>query len=211
MLRKLLFAGAFSVVSVPAVLAADIEAPPAVIDWSGFYAGAHVGYGDPSFDGVFDSGEDEKENRSFPEDIDADGILGGVQAGFNVQMDSLVLGAEADFSFTDFSGDTKDGGFDGLNDDQRDRMDTHIDWLASLRARAGFAVDNLLFYATGGVAYTEPEFNFHGSVDDETGSGTVQFDAWGYVLGGGIEWAAMENTSFRIEGLYYGFDKKKNI
>jgi len=79
-----------------------------VFDWTGFYLGAHVGYGDPSFGGKFDSDEEDNEDISFADKIDADGILAGFQAGYNWQMDSLVLGIETDFSITDFSGDTED-------------------------------------------------------------------------------------------------------
>jgi len=61
-------------------------APPplAVFNWSGFYVGAHVGYG-------------------FNDDLD--GFLGGFQAGYNWQLSqNIVFGLEADISGTDMNG-----------------------------------------------------------------------------------------------------------
>jgi outer membrane immunogenic protein len=211
MLKRLLLASTLSVSMIPAAVAADIEPPPSVFDWSGFYIGGHVGYGDPSFGGKVDSAEADFTGTgaiAYGKDINADGILGGLQAGYNVQMDSVVLGAEADISLTDFSGSTKDKVIDE-GDDVPDKLKAEIDWLASLRARAGFAMDTLLIYATGGVAYTHPEFDFY---NNGSHAGSIDIDdAWGYVVGGGVEYAVAENASVRLEGLYYGFDAKQNI
>ncbi len=202
MLRKFLLTTSVLISTVSFAQAADIE-PVAAFDWTGFYVGAHVGYGDPSFDGVFDTGESDDEERSFADDINADGILGGLQAGYNYQIDNIVLGIEADISFTDFSGDTEDD-----EPDEEDGIKADVDFLASLRARAGFAVDNVLLYATGGVAYADGEFEFKDEGDD---AGSVDIDDFGYVVGGGIEWAATEQTSLRLEGLYYGFGKERDL
>jgi len=60
-------------------------------------------------------------------------------------------------------------------------------------ARAGVAVDRVLLYATGGLAYT----------DDNTG----------WVAGGGVEWALPVNwfgssaVTFGVEGLWLSFDE----
>ena len=49
--------------------------------------------------------------------------------------------------------------------------------------------------------------------DAGTISGGVEFDIdeFGYVVGGGLEWAASESWSVRVEGLYYGFGDEENI
>lgn len=202
MIRKFFLASTITVFAASGALAADMV-EPAAYDWTGAYIGAHAGYGDPSMRGVFDSGESDRDDRSFGKDINADGILGGLQAGYNYQIDNFVLGLEADVSFTDFTGDTED-----KNASEQDGIKANIDLLASGRARAGFAFDTLLLYATGGVAYADGKFKIRNSGSNV---GSVKIDDVGYVVGGGLEWAATEQMSFRLEGLYYGFGKKRSL
>lgn len=57
-------------------------------DWTGFYVGANVGY----------AGFTAAHGGSDTDVSDLSGWLGGVQAGYNVQVDSLVFGVEADLS-----------------------------------------------------------------------------------------------------------------
>jgi outer membrane immunogenic protein len=58
-------------------------APAPVFNWTGFYVGAHIGYG-------------------FSDD--ADGFTGGFQAGYNWQFSrNIVFGVEADISGTDMN------------------------------------------------------------------------------------------------------------
>jgi outer membrane immunogenic protein len=82
-----------------------------------------------------------------------------------------------------------------------------VDYLASIRARAGYAMDDILVYATGGVAFTEAKIDGeqHGFSDD------AKFNDVGGVAGGGLEWAASDMLSLRAEGLYYFFGDKQDI
>jgi outer membrane immunogenic protein len=172
--------------------AADVEAEPPtdVYDWSGFYLGAHVGYGEA------DIGGNDNSDPS-PNDLKLDGIVGGAQAGFNWQIDNFVLGAEGDVSVTDWS-DKKTAGDREISSD--------ADLLASLRARVGFAVDTLLIYATAGAAWSDAEY----SVVDPPFAGSIDFDDIGLVAGGGVEWGMSDHTSVRLEGLHYDFDDKRS-
>ncbi len=83
--------------------------PPVSCDytWTGFYLGAHIGYGwstgDTSFEALpsparFGALETQKFSS------DADGIFGGGQVGYNYQWNKLVFGFEGDFSGSDFEG-----------------------------------------------------------------------------------------------------------
>ncbi len=199
MFKKILLACSMSAMAISAAHAADVESA-AGFDWTGAYIGVHLGYGEPSFDGVFDTGEGDSEDITFADDIDTDGLLGGIQGGYNYQMGSIVLGIEADLTFTDYSGSTVDV--------QNDVVEARVDYLASLRARAGFALDTLLIYATGGLAYADGEF---GITDSGDPTYVHKIDEVGYVVGGGIEWAATEEVSLRVEGLYYGFGNKMKL
>jgi outer membrane immunogenic protein len=171
--------------------AADVEvAPePLVYDWTGFYAGAHVGYGEAQVNG-------EHEGEAFG--LDPNGILGGLHAGFNWQLGSFVIGTEGDFSWVNWDDSTS------LNGPGAESASAEVDWLATLRARLGLALDNFLIYGTVGAAWADAEASI---VDpSEAQSGSVDFDEVGLVAGGGVEWGLSESLSWKLEGLWFNFD-----
>jgi len=178
--------------------AADIVAEPVAHDWTGFYIGAHVGYGEANFDGCADC-EDSPGSDMEGSELDLSDVVGGGHLGYNFQMDSLVLGVEADFTWVGFKDSYETANGDHLSGD--------VDYLASIRARAGYAMDDMLIYATGGVAFTEAkaEGDQHGNNDD------AKFNDIGGVVGGGLEWAASDLVSLRAEGLYYFFGDKEDV
>jgi outer membrane immunogenic protein len=177
-----------------AALSADIVEAPAY-DWTGFYVGLQGGYawGDNDADIDFDP------NLVVPptvDSIDIDGWLGGIHAGYLWQSDSLVFGIEGDGEFADIDGDADiQAGGQPIG-----KLEQDIDWLASLRLRAGFAVDRLLIYATGGVAV--------GGVEISTKHWLFAADSsnkdteWGWTVGGGLEYAFSDDLSARIEYRY---------
>jgi high affinity Mn2+ porin len=82
-------------------LAADIplKAPrlQPVYDWTGLYFGAHAGFGRGHSNAVLSDPAIATTSHSFG------GPIGGLQAGYNVQLPSrIVLGFEADVSFPNY-------------------------------------------------------------------------------------------------------------
>lgn len=103
---------------------------------------------------------------------DEERLIGGVHLGYNWQTpSSWVIGVEGDANFAD-----------------------GIDYLASARARLGYAFGRTLLYGTGGVAFAG--FDEAGIGEEETG----------WVAGGGIEAKVKDNLSLGLEALYYDFD-----
>src|SRR5262245_53842238 len=166
MLKRHLLASA-GMVALPSAMtatsasAADFKGPaPAVAapwSWTGFYLGAHAGYGwarDPFSDPIF-GGKGPTLSLS---GIHARGFLGGFQAGGNVQHGPWVGGLEIDLSATNIKGstsvsaiDVSGGGTSTLSASQTDKFD----WIGSARARFGYLpLPNLLLYGTGGLAWT---------------------------------------------------------
>jgi outer membrane immunogenic protein len=205
--------------SDPAVAPATVVGMPvkarpafaAVSDWSGFYLGGHVGYGwgrDPftsaaSSSGIF-AGDDDTVLRS---DITSNGFVAGFHAGANRQMGAFVAGVEIDASATGIKGSTTNGDSDF---DETQTNSDRFDALGSARGRLGYlALPNVLFYGTGGLAWTRVNQSF---VDFPTG-GTVNGGsnpAWefGWVAGAGGEtrlWGT--NWFWRAEYLHYDFGK----
>jgi outer membrane immunogenic protein len=77
-----------------AVKAPPVFAPPPPL-WTGFYFGGNVGYGWSQKEFI--------DNFSAPFGADdgsvtAKGVVGGLQGGYNYQIDSFLVGAEGGFS-----------------------------------------------------------------------------------------------------------------
>jgi outer membrane immunogenic protein len=192
--------------------------------WGGFYVGATAGYAWADVDGPRDEEEERARREGFEfDDIDDDneleGFIGGPLVGFNAQFGSFVVGAEGDFLFTDIDSDRfdeRDVFVEGERIGRFTVRDTlEIDYLASIRARAGFAFNRFLVYGTGGIAFTDIESEVHGEAFnarnepvegffDNENDDDVQV---GYTLGAGVETAFTDNVTARIEYLYYNFEE----
>ena len=131
--------GVVGLIGTPA-FAADmvVKAPPPrpapVYSWTGWYVGAHIGYGwdreDPSIvicHCVVDP----------PVPFEAKDILGGLQAGFNYQFNSLVVGVEGDFAWTGIKGTTT-----WIEEGDPHTLSTDIKWLEPI-SKLPAAVDPL--------------------------------------------------------------------
>ncbi len=210
---------AFSSLTASAAdMAMRTKAPPMIVDpaynWSGFYVGANVGYGWGNADTFFNPLPSATTFVNLlPQTLGPDpkGVLGGLQAGYNWQSGKFVLGVETDIQASDIHGSTvvtpiiQNTGlpFPGaafLSASQR------IDWLGTLRLRAGFTpVDRLLLYVTGGLAYGDVSYN---ATTDFRPVGTTQYLAsfrntkTGWTAGAGAEWAFAQNWSAKVEYLY---------
>ncbi len=175
------------------VQAADIS-EPILYDWTGFYAGGHLGYGwgtdkwdDPSVPPVFATDEDDP-------DVDIEGFLGGAQAGFDYQIGSIVLGIAGDIAWTDIDGDT-------TLTVSPDDLKSDVEWLATLTARLGYAADRALFYVKGGAAFAEIERE--AALDVSPDSDFKDKDSpVGWTAGAGVEWAFADNWSLGLEYNY---------
>jgi len=166
------------------VSAADLPVPvvykapplPAIYDWSGFYIGGHIGAGSAKFE--FNTGVNSGYQT---------GVVGGLQLGFNSQSRNIVWGIEGDVSGA------------SIRAGQDNPIQAQVDLLASIRGRLGLAVDRVLVYGTGGVAYVS------GSAEANTLGTLVRTNLSSVrgVVGGGIEWAATDRLRFRVEALDY--------
>jgi outer membrane immunogenic protein len=214
--------------------AADLEGPSyggslkdgyaaQVYNWSGLYFGGHVGYGWATTD-VTSIGRDEDGNivinynvdggpNAGPYDdaplvatnsYDGDGWLGGLQLGYNIQAGPWVIGVEGDYSWSDVSGSFV---YDPTPGKVGKVAGGDVEWLASLRARLGYATDRVLVYGTAGVAFAEFGGYTSNLWDDERiERASTSSTETGWVAGGGLEVALTQNISLRGEYLYYRFD-----
>lgn len=207
-MKKLLLAGAASLMTLSVAQAADIV-EPAAYDWTGPYVGLQGGYGwgenDVKADGseiqptLMTSGSPVSFHPLDDGSIEMDGFVGGLHAGYNWQSDSLVLGVEGDIEYADINGDTDILHADNDNEKAGEARQ-EIDWLGSLRLRAGFAFDRALIYATGGLAVGGVEVS--GFIDESDFDDSNKDTEWGWTLGGGFEYALTDELSGRVEYRY---------
>jgi outer membrane immunogenic protein len=193
-----------STVAISALLtgtafAADMAARPytkaapmvAVYNWTGFYIGAQIGgaFGDVDavsgpFPGV--------NNQSYSYDLS--GVVGGGHIGYNWQVSpNWVFGFEGDGEATS----VRNSGIGTLGFFHQ----TQLNWLASARARLGYAAGNTLFYVTGGAAFGEVE------VTKAFTPAAVPFARYtdtltGWTAGAGVEHMFAPNWTGRLEYRY---------
>ncbi len=187
-----IFAGA-SATFAPPVAAADMPikaAPPPVVvgSWTGFYVGAHGGWGwaDTHVPSAFSN------NISGSFDVLTNGPLAGVQVGANWQSGNVVLGVELDGSWT-FLRSNSNGTQPIPSTTTRDLID--IQGLGTATGRIGYAMNSWLFYgkagiAAGSVTITSPDF---------AEPPTWQRGVWGPTAGAGLEVAFLHNVSAKLE------------
>lgn len=174
--------------------------------WAGFYVGGHGGIGWVNHEQTISSSVGIFTCTQVPlakcELSDTGAVLGG-QAGYNWQQQQWVFGIESDVSWTSLK-KTK-AFFPFAPSTFSHSIHDRIDWLASVRGRIGWAAGDMLFYATGGVAFANFNAGWFRSgsiVRDQIDKTTT-----GWVAGGGIEKMFNRNWSARAEFLHYGFGK----
>jgi outer membrane immunogenic protein len=218
MQKIVMAAAAVSILFAGAASAADmaVKAPPLAVaplyNWTGFYIGVHGGggwsRGDSSTNPIPSVALWNRSADVF--DLDGSGAVAGVHAGYNWQVaPTWLLGVEADWSWTDINASQSlpirnPAGvpFAGTS---VTTMSRDIDWLASVRGRVGWVKNNLLLYATGGVAWGDASYlGTTPSIPAAfTWASNFRKTESGYVVGAGAEWGVTSNVSLRAEYLFY--------
>jgi len=193
--------------AMAADLPAKAPAYAAPFSWTGFYVGAHVGWG---------WGKNEWSDRCALQDdltcthpiagpagsYNLNGFLGGGQVGFNWQSGWAVFGVEADASWSDIKGS---GPCDVLQ-----QCSSKIDALGTITGRFGRAIEHALFYVKGGGAWLHEK---HTIENPNIGpSSNAQWDStgdtkWGWTVGAGVEYAFAPNWSGKVEYDFLDFGK----
>ena len=153
------------------------------LSWTGFYVGAHLGYGRSEVDwaNVSLTGE--------PVHNDGRGFLGGGQIGFNWQSGNVVFGVEGTLSRTN------------IDDDYRSVVvpaavtySTDINWIGTVAGRLGFASGPALVYVKAGWATANVQLSGVQTAIPDAFSRDDRRNGW--VVGGGFEYLFTRNLSF---------------
>ncbi len=150
-----------------------VQQPLNMYSWAGPYVGANVGY----------ATGDITNSIANPS-----GFAGGIQGGYNWQFGQWVVGGEADIQAN------------GANDTFAVWKFSNP-WFGTLRGRAGFAMNNILIYGTGGLAF--------GNVRAEALNLAESHTAAGWTLGAGAEVGITQNWSAKAEYLYVNLNNSQ--
>jgi high affinity Mn2+ porin len=188
-----------------------IKAPPqaAAYDWTGWYAGGHLGYAWGTSDFSSPTGIAGALDLFQPFDAfkGTGSYFGGLQAGYNYMLpDGLVVGAEADTSFPSLqnSSGISIGGQAIVSSPAGPEgyAETALSF-GTIRGRVGYAPGNWLFYATGGFAWSYDQL----TLTQLTGGVTDSPLLWrlGWAAGGGVEVPVMPHWTASLEYLFIDY------
>ena len=198
-------------VAPPVYQAPPYVAPPPLYDWRGFYVGINGGYGlmDPTGSSTCVTPTGLGCDQLNANTLRPGGGVAGAQVGYNWQTGLIAYGVETDLQWagikmtstvTDLCCNSAPPAFvtPGTY-----TATTSLDWFGTARVRAGFAADQVLFYATGGLIYGGVKVaNFTAWPAGAFASSANAVHA-GWTAGAGIEGGFTENLTGRVEALYY--------
>lgn len=191
-----------------AALAADwpVKAPPlpavAPFSWSGCYFGANAGGGRVSIDQSVTTAAPFLPIRTFDSTGHDTSFTGGGQLGCNWQFNpSWVVGLEGDINYIHGS---RSQSFTFRGEDTVQQ--TRLRWLATVRARFGYAWGPSYLYATGGLALgdVKSSVTVAGTSNHAvTYSGSSSATRAGWTVGAGFEHAFTNRLSLKLEYLHF--------
>ncbi|MGO9686156.1 MAG: outer membrane protein [Beijerinckiaceae bacterium] len=230
--------------------------PATFTRWSGFYVGGQLSYGDANadFSGAtqplvaYSLRELALENDEFVSTWPvlgrggSDAVGYGGFVGYNTQWQDLIFGLEGNYTHTDFTTSassspisrvTSAGGY-AYSVNLTGTGQLEITDYASLRARAGWVLGNVLPYGFAGLVIGRGNYGVTTEVSGYQNSATPAFFPcavgptclpydfsngagqngallYGFSVGGGLDWAITQNIFLRGEFEYVQFAPIANI
>ncbi|WP_322515757.1 outer membrane protein [Rhodopseudomonas palustris] len=143
-----------------------VNQPLNAFSWAGPYLGGNLGY-------AFGNVTNNITNPS--------GFSGGVQGGYNWQSGNIVFGLEGDIQFS-------------TAEDTFAPYKFSNPWFGTARGRVGYAMNDILLYATGGLAF--------GQLKGQNLLSSESHSSAGWTVGAGAEFAFAPKLSAKVEYLY---------
>lgn len=207
------------------------DSPPSFSEptWEGAYLGGHVGgaWSTTTVDDKYDYVGDPSSSNA----VNGSDLIGGGQVGYNFQMGHFVFGPEIDLGYLGLSASQSAAlprspdclAHYGANVCGLDaNYETSGGFYGDITGRLGYAFDNVLLYAKGGVAFLDADFNAHYTGQNcstahncwlhpnaPVNSSTFDFGhsdtLWGWTVGGGVELALSREWSIKVEYQHFDF------
>lgn len=184
----------FIVPSAALLLATPAVAYEPFSAWSGIYVGAQVDYGWGR--AQLPEARPSPGYTIYTNLERTDGVAGTLHGSYNLKTGAWVVGGEAELGRASASTNLPAWAFG-------DYGKADMDSLGMARLRAGYAVDNTLYYATGGLALAHTQANFADMPAFDINSETKN----GWTLGFGAERALTDKWTTRVEYRYADFGR----
>ncbi|MGO8912665.1 MAG: outer membrane protein [Bradyrhizobium sp.] len=175
-----------------------------VYNWTGLYVGVNGGWGWGQQDPLAPF-----SNRFDRTSFDINGGMVGGTIGAQVQQGYVVLGIEGDLDWANIKGNgISTPTIVGIPQPITLNIATNTSAIGTARIRAGVAMNNWLFYATGGAAFVKSSANGTSIAGVPCGTLGVlpncSASAWrpGLAAGLGAEWGFTQNWTAKLEYLY---------
>src|SRR4051812_17226103 len=150
-----------------------VNQPLNAYSWAGPYLGGNIGY-------AWGGGDNHGTRPS--------GFVGGVQGGYHFQSGPWVFGLEADIQAS-------------AANDRFAAWKFSNPWFGTVRGRVGYALNNVMFYGTGGLAFGELRGETFGLSESHTTAG--------WTVGAGAEMGFAPNWTAKIEYLYVDLSESR--
>ncbi|MBX7480916.1 outer membrane protein [Qipengyuania qiaonensis] len=186
-ISTLLVAGSLVAFSAPAM------AQDSGSSFDGFRVQGVLGYD------ALQAGSSVDDDSEIDNDESIDGVVYGVQAGYDIDLGGAVVGLEAELTDSSAESEFVDGDFEGFG---FGRVDAGRDLFVGARVGAKVTPDVLL-YAKGG--YTNAKLNILSN--DGTTEYNEDFDLDGWRAGAGLEYALNPRTFVNLEYRYSNYSK----
>ncbi len=132
---------------------------------------------------------------------DKDGWAYYGRVGMDAQRGNIVVGVVGEFGKTEIT----DAVTAFSSTPASYVMYRNVDWEASIRGRAGYAVDTTLFYGTFGAGYAKIDRRFASTNTTNTFTGSGDRNQFGILGGGGIEQKIGRNFSIGMEYMFHQY------
>jgi outer membrane immunogenic protein len=187
-MKRILLAGAAFAALTSTSFAADLAVEPVAGDWSGYFVGVQGGFA--WADLTVDAPVPDVELYS----ADMKGGFGGAYWGRNWQSGSWVYGLEGSISIA------------ALETDEAPAVDfdapaVEIKAFSTSRLKLGYAFDNFMLFAAGGLSIAKA------NVENPAGDDDAYLK--GFTVGAGIEAKFEGNWSARVEYLYINYETEE--
>jgi len=157
--------------------------------WGGFYLGLNGGGG---------VGSSQWTSGGIGSNVfnTAGAVIGGT-LGYNLPISDVVVGLEGDLDWSTFDGSAGGCAFNTAG--AVASCETKNNWLSTARARAGYALDRLLIFVTGGAAFGGIQVGLNPPAMFDTGTHV------GWAASAGVEYALSPSLSAKAEYLFVDF------
>jgi outer membrane immunogenic protein len=183
-----------SILCLPLLTVAALAGEKADL-WAGPYAGASIGYAWGESEQNYDRAGDHGEAT-----LEPDGAAAAITGGYNWMWDeNFLFGLEADIGVINVSQGATEV-FDGHV------WSTNIGpFWGTFRGRAGYTMDNILMFVTGGLVVASIDDTSIGNTPGETAKEDDLNVGW--VIGGGVEYALDNSWTLKAEYLHMDFGR----